>query len=123
MAKKVRQRPEETEESHFEFPVFDEVAFIRHELELTYGMLWAIATAVLAALASAVLVLTPDPQLSVGPALFAGLAVVVASFYFMHRLRAPVRTYTKGDWAGVIALSFFGWLGLWFLLASLFAPH
>jgi len=37
-------------------------------------------------------------------------------------LRTKSAIYTKGDWAGLIALEFFGWLALWFVLLNL-SPH
>ena len=123
MAKKVRTRPEETEEYRFEFPVFDERAFIAHELEMTYGMLIAVVCAVFAGAFSAVVAWAGGTTLPVAVAAIVGLAVIVASPFVIRALRAAAREYTRGDWAGLIALQFFGWLGIWFLIGELITPH
>jgi hypothetical protein len=123
VAKKVRTRPEEAEENKFEFPVFDERAFVDHELELTYGMVFAVVFAAFAGLLSGVVSLVGGGGVPVALAVLVGLAVIVASPFVIPRLRTEASGYTKGDWAGLIALQFFGWLGLWFLIAELFPPR
>ena len=123
MAKKVRTRPEESEENKFEFPVFDERAFVDHELELTYGMMLAIVFAVIAGALSGLVSVAGGSALPVAVAVVVGLAVIIASPFAIRTLRGAASGYTKGDWAGLIALQFFGWLGLWFLIGELFTPH
>lgn len=50
--------------------------------------------------------------------MLAGLAVVIGSPFLIRRLRAAAATYTKGDWAGLILVELFGWLGIWFVLTD-----
>ncbi|HEV2316982.1 MAG TPA: hypothetical protein VGV89_05340 [Thermoplasmata archaeon] len=119
MAKKVRSKPEDTEESKFEFPVFDEKAFIVHELELTTGMALGLTFAVVAGLLSALLSIFGGTSLTLGAPIAVGILVVVASPFLFMTLHPATREYTKTDWAGVIALEVFTWLGLWLLLAGI----
>jgi hypothetical protein len=124
MAKKVRQKPEATEESRFEFPVFDERAFVHHELELTTGTILALLWAVIAGVLSGVLSLLAGGagnDLFLALALVVGIAVVASSAVIFPRLHDSVDSYTRGDWAGLFMLEIFGWVGLWFLIAGVFA--
>ena len=116
MAKKVRRRPdEEAEENAFDFPVFDEKAFAAKEFELTgataIGGLIALLIGVLAwqATGAGLPWYVPFPL---------GLLVSVLSPWFVGRLRAGATTFTKGDWAGIVALEFFGFLAVWFVLVN-----
>lgn len=125
MAKKVRQNPVAVEESKFQFPVFDERGFIDHELELTYGMAMAVVWAILAGVAAAgigtFLSRAAGTTVGISAAVGVGLVIVLTSLVIFPRLRTSVATYTKSDWAGIIALQIFGWIGIWFLLGSLLA--
>jgi Na+/H+-dicarboxylate symporter len=123
MAKKVRAKPEPVEESRFEFPVFDERAFISHELELTYGMAFGIVLSVLAGLLSAWITLNVGSAIPVATPVVIGVGIMVATPLVFPRLRASAADYTKSDWAGVLALEFFAWLGLWLLIAGMMGPH
>ncbi len=120
MAKKVRSRPEATEESKFEFPVFDERAFIRHELSLTTGSVLAIGWALLAAVLSSIISLIGGGTLHLVGAASLGLLVVVSSGVLFPRIDRDFATYTRGDWASVFLLEIFAWLGIWLLLAGAF---
>ncbi len=51
-----------------------------------------------------------------------GLAVVIASPFLIRRLRASAGDYTKGDWAALILVEVFGWLGFWFVLSDVIKP-
>jgi hypothetical protein len=119
MAKKVRKKLEEEEAASFEFPAFDELAFVKKEYELTGALTLASVIAVLLGIV--------DWAISVGgipwyvPFLL-GLAGIIASPYVIRALRKGSTIYTKGDWAGLIALEFFGWLALWFVLLNV-SPH
>jgi hypothetical protein len=123
VAKKVRSRPEETEESKFEFPVFDEKGFVHHELDLTYGMAFGVVMAAVAGVLSGVLSLVGGSSVPVVGPIALGLVIIVFSPLLLPRLSPATSSYTKGDWAGVIALEFFAWLGLWFLIAGTFGTH
>lgn len=116
MAKKVRKRPEDDEAHKFEFPPFDEKKFLVHEYEQTIATLTAGALAVLIGLVSWVLTVKGLPWFA--PAVV-GVAVLVLTIPLLQRIRPLYTVYTKGDWAGVIAIEFFGWLGLWFVLLNI----
>lgn len=115
MAKKVRHRPEE-EAPKFEFPVFDEVAFVAKENELAAG-LWIAALLTLGL--GVVAGLLTYAGLLWDEVFLIGLAGIVVSPFAIGRLRPNAGIYTKGDWAGFIMLEFFGWLALWFVLVNL----
>jgi hypothetical protein len=123
MAKKARKKLEEDEAAtSFEFPEFDEERFIAHEYEQTL----ATALAVVVAVALAVLSFSIDrlllplgqPSLEGFVPLIVGILLIVASPFFLQRLRRGAPTYTRGDWASVILVELFGWLGVWFLLTD-----
>jgi hypothetical protein len=115
MAKKVRRRLEEEEAAAFQFPVFDETAFITKEFELSIALVLATAVAFLLGLLAWVATRTGLPWYA---PFSLGLVAVALSPYLLRRLRAKSDVYTKGDWAGLIALEFFGWLALWFVLVN-----
>jgi hypothetical protein len=119
MAKKVRRKLEEEEESAFEFPPFDETAFVAKEYELTYGLAFASGITIFMGVLSWALSVSGFYWFVVFPL---GLLLLVASPYIIGVLHPKSSTYTKGDWAGLFALEFFGWLALWFVLQSL-SPH
>lgn len=119
MAKKVRRKLEEEEADAFEFPPFDEAAFATKEFELTYALLLASAITILMGILSWVLSVTGLFWYIVFPI---GLVILGVSPSLIGRLRSKSSLYTKGDWAGLLALEFFGWLALWFVLQSL-SPH
>ena len=121
MAKKARRKmEEETEESTFQFPVFDEGKFLSHEFEQTYATLLAVGLGLVLAFVAWAwdrYLAGPLPALLVVP-LVLGIAVIAFSPFFVPRLRPEASEYTRGDWAGLIVIQLFGWLGLWFLLLN-----
>ncbi|HEY1198897.1 MAG TPA: hypothetical protein VGG32_09280 [Thermoplasmata archaeon] len=119
MAKKVRRKPAEEQAPAFEFPVFDEVAFVTKEFELTYALALAGGFTVLVGVLSWVLSVMGLLWYFVFPV---GVLLIALIPFLVRRLRSRSWTYTKGDWAGLIALEFFGWLALWFVLQNL-SPH
>jgi hypothetical protein len=119
MAKKVRRKLEEEEAAAFEFPVFDEPAFLTKEFELTYALALAGAFTVLLGILSWALSVMGLFWYVVFPL---GILIIALIPFAIRALRSQSSTYTKGDWAGLIALEFFGWLALWFVLQNL-SPH
>jgi len=115
VAKKVRRKLEEEEAQAFEFPPFDEGAFVRKEFELGMGLALAGVIAIVAGFACWGLTVSGVPWW--GPFLV-GLVFVAITPIVIGRVRPSTSIYTKGDWAGLIALVFFGWLALWFLLVN-----
>ncbi|MFY9716758.1 MAG: hypothetical protein WAK40_02320 [Thermoplasmata archaeon] len=116
MSKKGRRKLEEEEAAAFEFPVFDEVAFVTKEFELASAV--AIATVFTLLLGTVAWALTRS-GLAWYLTFLVGIAGIAASPFAIQRVRARSDLYTKGDWAGLIALEFFGFLALWFVLANL----
>jgi len=113
MAKKVRRKLEEEEAAAFEFPAFDEVGFVTKEFELTAALvivsLFAIGLGIVG------WVMTAEAINAFVP-FFIGIVGLVASPYAIRRMRSRSSLFTRGDWAGLLALEFFGWLALWFVL-------
>jgi len=119
VAKKVRRKLEEEEEASFEFPVFDEVAFVNKEFELTFALLIAGAFTIFLGVLGWALTVAGIPWFGTFPI---GILLLALSPFLIRSLRRKSSIYTKGDWAGLIALEFFGWLALWFVLLNL-SPH
>jgi hypothetical protein len=115
MAKKARRKLEEEEEQAFEFPVFDEDAFAQKEFELGTGLL--LVGLITLAIGVVAWVLSTQGAPWFVPLLL-GLVVIAVSPFVVQRLRKLSTLYTKGDWAGLIAFEFFGFLALWFLLMN-----
>ncbi len=115
MAKKVRKRPEEVEAPKFEFPAFDEESFAKKEYELTGATALAgIITVLLGILGWVLTGAGMTGWLPFG----LGLVIIALSPMLIGRLRSNSNLYTRGDWAGLIVLEFFGWLALWFVLLN-----
>ena len=116
MAKKVRRKLEDEEDNAFEFPVFDEVGFVTKEFELTYALSIAGLLSLLIGFLSWALTVSGLPWWGV---FLLGLLLIALVPFLIRRLRSRSTTYTKSDWTGLIALEFFGWLALWFVLQNL----
>jgi hypothetical protein len=116
VAKKVRRRPdEEAEEKAFDFPVFDEASFAAKEFALTNGVLLASGIAIALGAFSWVCTSLGAPWYLPFPVAF---LLAVLSPAFLGRLLPGSSAYTRGDWAGMVALEFFGFLGVWFVLVK-----
>ena len=116
MAKKARRKLEEEEAQAFEFPPFDEGAFAKKEFELGTGLLLAgLFTVLIGVLCWALTIVGLPSLVPFG----IGLAIIAASPLVIGRIRSMSTLFTKGDWAGLIAMEFFGFLALWFLLLNL----
>jgi hypothetical protein len=116
MAKKARRKLEEEEAQAFEFPPFDERAFATKEFELGTGLLLAGLLTVVIGVFCWLLTVVGLPSLV---PFGIGIVLIAASPFLIRRLRSLSSLYTKGDWAGLIAMEFFGFLALWFLLLNL----
>jgi hypothetical protein len=116
MAKKGRRKLEEEEAASFDFPVFDEAAFVTKEFELASAVMVATVLALALGLIAWALTRSGLPWYVPFPV---GVFGVIASPFIIGRVRPRSNLYTKGDWAGLIALEFFGWIALWFVLVNL----
>ena len=116
MAKKVRRKPdEEAEENAFDFPVFDEAGFAKKEFELTGAV---IIGGILCVLLGAFAWVCTNAGLGWYVPFPIGFLIVILSPLIIGRLRGGSSVFTKGDWAGVIAMEFFGFLAVWFVLVN-----
>jgi Flp pilus assembly protein TadB len=116
MAKKARRKLEDEEEQAFEFPVFDEKGFAKKEFEIGSGV---VLVGILTVAIGLVSWMISTLGVTVWVPLAMGIAVIALSPFLVMRLRDQSSLYTKGDWAGLLALEFFGWFALWFLLLNL----
>jgi hypothetical protein len=116
MAKKARRKAEEEEGNEFTFPEFDERGFLRHEYEQTFATAIALVVSVALGVVSWAI---DSAGLPVVVPVVVAVAAIVFSPYLFLRLRETAGDYTKGDWAGLILMETFGWLGIWFLLLDL----
>ncbi len=114
MAKKVR-RPHEEEEAAFDFPEFDEKSFLAKESELGYALALGVVFALVAGVLSWLATATGVPWFVPFPLGFVYLGV---SYAGIARLRPRSGTFTRGDWAGLLAVQFFTWLAVWFALVN-----
>jgi hypothetical protein len=116
VAKKARRKlDEEAEEKAFDFPVFDEVAFATKEFELTGAVVLASALAALLGVFAWFCTHVGLPWYVPFPIAF---LIVLLSPSLVGRLRTGSSVFTKSDWAGLVALEFFGFLAVWFVLVN-----
>ena len=116
MAKKARRRlDEQAEEKAFDFPVFDEAGFAAKEFQLTGAVTLSGGIAVLLGALSWLCTSAHLPWYVPFPLSF---LVVLLSPWFLGKLLSGSTLFTKGDWAGLVALEFFGFLAVWFVLVN-----
>lgn len=115
MAKKARRKLDEDEEyKGFRFPEFDEGKFLAHEFEQSIAGGLSIGMAIVLGFACWFV----DRVAPVFVAPLVGSAGLILSPFLIQRLRPLSAEYTRGEWAGLIAMELFGWLGIWFLLVD-----
>jgi hypothetical protein len=116
MAKKARKKLEEDAIPAFAFPEFDAAGFVWKEYELATST--ALAGVIALGLGLVAWILSAIGLNGYIP-FGLGLAGVAGSVFLIQRIRPNSSYYTKGDWAGLLALEFFGWLAIWFLLLNI----
>ena len=117
MAKKVRPKAEVVaKEPTFSYPEFDEKAFLDKEFEISWGMVSAglLAGGVGMASWAGTSAGLPWPVQVVF-----GLVGLIVVYPLVHALHPRALVFTMGDWASFIAVVFFGWLAIWFVLLDL----
>lgn len=124
MAKK-KQLKEEAKYKEFQFPEFDVRGFILHELEQSYATTFALLFALaIGALSWRVTLLGLGSSIGVLPfslgCIGLGIAGAILMTLVVRHLRAPKSgEYRKGDWASLVAVYVFLWLGTWALFLNL----
>jgi hypothetical protein len=117
VAKKARKKLEEDAAPAFEFPEFDLAGFVWKEFELASAT--ALAGVIALVLGLVAWVLTAVAGLNGWIVFAVGILGLIGSVFLLQRARPYSHIYTKGDWAGLLALEFFAWLALWFLLLNI----
>lgn len=123
MAKKAKQKLDEEEKAKaFKFPEFDVPAFLNYELEQTWAMLIALMFSIAMIIVAWRVTLY---GLSIGQggvyggiSLVLGIFVAVVMIDTIRRIRPKASEYRKGDWAMLIMLYLFLFLGIWALLLN-----
>lgn len=124
MAKKVKKKLEEDEDyKSFQFPHFDVVKFIHYELEQTSATIWSLVWALGMSIVSWRVTLYGDSMgygvaASVA-ALTVGIVVMAILPFFIRWAREKAVTYRTGDWATLLVVYLFLWLGIWNLLLNI----
>jgi predicted metal-binding membrane protein len=118
MAKKAKRKLEEEEEEAFEFPVFDDAAFVKKEFALATGLGIASGFAVGVGLIAFGLTLA---GLQWWAPFALGILLTAATPFLLRRIQSQSSQFTKGDWVGLIFLVFFGYLAIWLVLVDVTA--
>lgn len=99
-------------------PEFDEVEFMRQEVNSAKASVVSVVYAVPVAVASYLLTLARVPI----AAFFAGLGLIFLLYYLMPLLRpitgVDTSKFKRRDWMGHGAIVFFSWLAFWILLLN-----
>jgi uncharacterized membrane protein len=124
MAKKVKKGEEEDKYKTFHFPEFDVASFIAYELEQTAATMISMGLGLLVAIISWRMTVFGGTTGSMAVdlsllALLIGLAGAVALPFLIKAARTKAQEYRNGDWAVLILLYLFLWLGLWSLFLNI----
>lgn len=114
MAKKRKAKEERKEEPEFEFPEFDEVKFMSHEIRDTKANFIAFGFAMLMVLASYLV----GRYISFAVAFIIGLFGMAALKFVFDGIKLDLEEFGKKEWLGVIAVYFFSWLAIWILISN-----
>lgn len=123
MAKKSRQKVDEEEKAKaFKFPEFDVRAFLEYELEQTRAVIIALVFSVVMIVVAWRLTLYGVAQglggVYGGICILLGFIVAIVLVFAIRWLRPKAKDYRKGDWAMLILLYLFLYLGVWALLLN-----
>ncbi len=115
MAKRRKKNKEEEEDYDFEFPEFDRIEYMKHEINKGKSVLVSIALAPLFSLASLeVFKLTGDWSIGFLTGIF-GMLITLKIFEY---LPLDISKFGKKEWAMNGAMYFLTWLGIWILLMN-----
>ncbi len=107
------RRKRKEEEPDWVAPEFDEIGYMRREIQgaraAVATILWAVVGAVVAALLFFV-----SPPL----AFFAGIAVGFGLYFILPLLGIKTDAFQRKDWAGHGITYFFSWLAVWIILLN-----
>ena len=108
------RRKRKEEEPAWTPPEFDEVGYMRQEIEAARASVLTVAWAAVGAVLSFALFASGQPI----TAFFAGLLFSVLLYWVGPVLRVRTREFKRRDWAGQGSIYFFSWLAFWILLIN-----
>lgn len=111
------RRKRKEDEPIWKPPEFDEVEYMRREIEsakvAVVTIAWAVVGAIIAYLLYA---FVPFAGAIVG--FFAGLATFGALYFVLPVLGLPIHGFKTRDWLGNFSVYFFSWLAFWILILN-----
>lgn len=117
MARAAKKRKKEADDEEFQFPEFDEVDYMKREIEGAKAAILAVALAVPTAILLWALTVAGIPVV----AFFLGLGLTVSLPRIYRVLPYPkvnTEKFERKDWAGHGVTFFFSWLAFWVLLLN-----
>lgn len=112
-----RKRKKKEEEFEFKPPEFDEVGFMRKEMEAAKAALLTVGYALVLGLASYVLTVL-SPGLGTAVAALLGFLALYGLRYVYPLLGLDTAKFDRRTWAGNGAIFIFAWLAFWVLLLN-----
>ena len=107
------RRKKKEEEADWVPPEFDEVGYMRQEMEGARAAVFTIAWAVVGAIVSALLFAVYAPL-----AFFAGIAVGFGLYFYLPIVGVKADAFKRRDWIGHGITYFFSWLAIWIILLN-----
>jgi len=107
------RRKRKDEPTDWVAPDFDEVGYMRTEIQAAKTAVLTIAWAAVGAIVSFLLY-----SVNAALAFFAGIAVAVGLYYVLPFLGISVKGFKRRDWTGHGITYFFSWLAFWILLLN-----
>ena len=107
------RRKRKEEESDWVAPEFDEVSYMRTEMQAARTAVVTIGWAVVGAIVSFLLY-----SVNPGLAFFAGIAVGFGMYFMLPMIGIDIGPFKRRDWIGHGVTYFFSWLAFWILLLN-----
>src|SRR3990172_4631517 len=108
------RRKRKEEEPSWTPPEFDEVGYMRQEIEGAKAATLTVAWAVVGAILSFGLFAIGQPVV----AFFGGVLFAAGLYFVMPALGLRTKAFKRKDWAGHGSIYFFSWLAFWILLIN-----